>query len=179
MDFWITQNIFPLEIRKEIQKEEKLARRLQGDAARERSVSKMNEVGLKDEKVRSLASGQISPFNVLTIIRVWDRTVDGLFSKVSAIKTSLSNLPGVQYHQCNHFTQARNLFYESFPGWIGGSVREWDLYTESPTLANMMPTTTSFLGDLDEGEAMYYGNNGGDGKGVSNCLKLQGKKRGF
>ena len=23
------------------------------------------------------------------------------------------------------------------------------------------------------------GNNGGDGKGVSNCLKLQGKKRGF
>ena len=161
MDFCITQNIFPLKVREEVRKEEKAVVRLRGDATHGKRYSLWSEVARKEAKIQSLMMGDILPFNVLTVIRTWDKTVDGLSSKMSLLKTALSNLSGCEPHQSTHPARTKNLFFETFPGWLGGRCREWDIYAESDYLANLLPVTSTYIGDLDAGEAIYHGDHGG------------------
>lgn len=157
----ITQNIFPLSIVQEIEKEERQRERLQGDAAHGGRYSLYTSIGRKETKIASLMAGFTLPYNVLTVIRVWDQTIEGLYGKSNAIKTALQNMAGAQYHQCNHGAQAKNIFIETIPGWLGGKTREWDLYAESHYMADLLPLSSTFTGDLDAGEAVYDGTQGG------------------
>ena len=161
MDFCITQNIYPLSIKEEIAKEEHAMGRLHGDQRDFGKYSMLTSIAKKEIKINSLMMGFSLPFNVLTIVRVWDRSVDGLFVKTASVKTAMQNMSGMHYHQANQPAQCKNLFKETLPGWVGGRCREWDLYAESTYLADLVPVSTTFVGDLENGEALYEGGNGG------------------
>jgi hypothetical protein len=160
-DFSITQNIYPLDVKTEIEKEELNLNRLRGDVSYTGKYSMLTSIAKKESKINALMMGFTLPFNVLTVIRAWDATLDGLFVKTSAIKTAMQNMAGMQYHQANHPAQCKNLFKETLPGYLAGKVRQWDLYAESNYLADLLPVSSTFIGDLDRGEALYEGGNGG------------------
>ena len=159
-DFCITQNIFPLNIEKEIKKEEQAIKHLGGNVRNSGNVSLESTIGKKYEKINSLMGGYTMPYKVLTVVRAWSRTLDGLFAKNIAIKTAIRHMNGAKYHQVNHPVQAKGLFFETFPGWTGGSRRGWDLYAENHELAALVPVGNSFSGNLNEAEAFYEGANG-------------------
>lgn len=161
MDFCITQNVYPLKVQAEISKEEKVMPRLRGEATHGGRYSAWTEIAQKEAKINSLMMGNVLPYNVLTVIRVWDRTADGLHGKLSVINTALENMAGTRSHTGNHPFQTKSLFFETFPGWTGGKNRAWDIYAESDYLADLMPATSTYTGDLDAGEAIYHGAQGG------------------
>ncbi len=105
--------------------------------------------------------GNVLPYNVLTVIRVWDRTAEGLHGKLSVLNTAIESMAGTQVHTTNQHHQCKSLFLETMPGWTGGKTRAWDIYAESDYLADLMPATSTYVGDLDAGEALYHGDQGG------------------
>ena len=157
LNYCISQNIYPVDIRQEIDKEEDRIRRLRSDIHNENKLSYEEPIRQKMEKLASLQRGYTFPYKCLTVIRAWDKTIEGLNSRLAALKSSLQNMFGAQYHHCNHPAQANNLFFETFPGWTGGAVRQWDMYAESDYLCDMIPLSSSFNGFLEEGEALYEG----------------------
>lgn len=159
-EYCITMNIYPINVQREIKKEEDMIARLEGDMIHNKKYSLKVSIAKKHRKVEALMMGYTIPFHVLTVIRCWDQSIEGLQAKNAAIKTALQGMNGCQYHQCNHEAQARNVFYETFPGWTGGKVREWDLYAESDYLVDLLPLSNTFTGALETGEALYDGNMG-------------------
>ena len=160
LEYSITQNVFPLSVEREINKAEKKITRLRGDAAMERKHSLLTSAAMLEEKVNALMQGFTKPFKALTVIRVWDRSVDGLIAKNAAIKAALQGMAGAQAHQVNQAAQFRNLLIETVPGWLGGKVREWDLYATSDYLPDLLPMSNTFTGHLDDAEALYEGAQG-------------------
>ncbi len=160
LDYSITQNIYPLSVQKEIEKAEKKINRLKGDAAQEKKHSLLTSAAMLEDKVHSLMQGFTQPFKVLTVVRVWDRRVDGLVAKNAAIKAAFQGMAGAQVHQVNGAAQFRNLLMETVPGWLGGKVREWDLYATSDYLPDLLPMSNTFLGHMETAEALYEGAHG-------------------
>lgn len=159
-DFCITQNIFPLNIEKEIKREEQAIKHLGGNVRNSGNISLESTIEKKHEKIRSLMGGYTMPYKVLTIVRVWATNLNELFAKNIALKTAIQNMNGAKHHQVNQPVQAKSLFFETFPGWTGGSRRGWDLYAENHELAALVPVSNSFSGSLGEAEAFYEGANG-------------------
>ncbi len=159
-DFCITQNIFPLNVEKEIKQEEQAIKHLGGNVQNSGGISLETTIEKKHQKIRSLMGGYTMPYKVMTVVRVWGKTLDELFSKNIALKTAIQNMNGAKYHQVNQAGQAKSLFFETFPGWTGGKRRGWDLYTENNELSALVPVSNSFYGSLKEGEALYEGANG-------------------
>lgn len=159
-DFCITQNIFPLNVEKEIKKEEQAIKHLRGNVKHSGNISLQSTIENKYDKIQSLMDGYTMPYKVMTVVRVWARTLDELFSKNIALKTAIQNMNGAKYHQVNQPVQAKSLFFETFPGWTGGTRRGWDLYAENHELAALIPVSNSFSGSLSQAEALYEGANG-------------------
>jgi hypothetical protein len=158
LDYCITQTIFPLKLAGEIKKAEGEIARLSGDLQHQGKASAAKVIERKQNKVHKLMGGYARPFNVATVIRIWDTTIRGLSSKALAVKTAIQSMNGAQYHQVNHPVEAQRLFYESFPGWTGGKLRGWDLYAESDFMGDMLPMSSTFTGELADAEAIYEGN---------------------
>lgn len=154
-EYSITQNLYPIPIKREIEKEEKLIRRLEGELQRNRSHRAA--INKKETKINSLMLGVTIPFNVMTVIRAWDKSEDGLIAKVSALKTAIQGMRMAQCHQVNHPAQAYNVFFETIPGNLAGKNRAWDLYAEHVWLADLLPMSSTFIGDLNEGQILFEG----------------------
>ncbi len=157
LNYTITQNIFPLSIEKEINKEEKEMEWLEAVALQSKKNSLFSVIAKKERKIQALMDGYILPYEVLTVIRVWEKDLKELSGKMLSIKAALGSMNGTYYHQVNHPAQAQSIFYETFPGWTGGSTRVWDIYAQSDYLADLLPFSSTFLGSLDTGEALYDG----------------------
>lgn len=160
LNYSITQNIYPLKVNAEVKKEEQAIARLSSDLAHQRKVSAESVMERKRTKIGKLMGGYVRPYSVLTVVRIWDRTLRGLNARTLAIKTAIQAMSGAQYHQVNHPVEAQRLFFETFPGWTGGKLRGWDLYGESDFLGDMLPLSSTYVGDLDDAEALYEGNQG-------------------
>ena len=66
---------------------------------------------------------------------------------------------GAQCHQVNQPSQAKSLYFETFPGWTDGNRKDWNLYSENDALSALIPVSNSFSGSLKNGETLYEGNN--------------------
>ena len=157
LDYCITQNILPLSIADELRREKKALKTLVNRAKRE--VGLDVQIRAKNDKINELNMGYTIPSRVLTVVRVWDRTVSGLVEKTSALKSAITAMGGTQYFQVNHPAQAVNLFNETLPGRTGGRVRHWDLYGENRYLADMLPVSSTFTGRLADGDVLMEGNS--------------------
>ena len=155
-NYTITQTIVPLNVEVEINREEKAAEELRKNAAVSKKTSLHATIELKEEKINSLMRGTTKPFNVLTVLRVWDRNPEDLYMKTLALKTAINGMGGMRFHQANQEAQLLGLFFETLPGWTGGSRRAWDMYAENHYLADLMPFSSTFCGS-ERPEAIYEG----------------------
>ena len=159
LDFSITVNIDPLPITREISKEEKEHDRVAGDYASEKKISLLTVMEKKQKKIHALMQGQTIPFHALFLIRVWDKSKDGLNAKASAIKNAINSMNSAQYFESNLPTTSRSLFFQTWPGWTWGRYEHRKLYAEHRYLADMLPVTSTFTGHLKTAEAIYDGPN--------------------
>lgn len=157
-DYVITTNILPKNTREEIEKEERLIERLEGDYASEKKRSLLTSKLKKERKVDELAGGYTRLFSAVQIIRVWDPSPEGLATKCESIKAAVSDMGAQYYHLTNTIT-ARNLFYQTWPGNLYTSYRGYDIEAGNAALACLMPFTSTFTGILDGAEALFYGNS--------------------
>jgi type IV secretion system protein TrbE len=159
LDFTITVNVDPLPVIKEISKEEKEHDRIAGDYASEKKVSLLTVMEKKQRKIHALMQGQTYPFNALFVIRVWDRSKDGLAAKTGVIKNAINAMNSAQYFESNLPSTSKNLFFQTWPGWTWGRYEHRKLYSEHRYLADMLPVTSTFTGHLKTAEAIYDGPN--------------------
>jgi hypothetical protein len=157
LDYAITVNIDPLPITKEISKEEKEHDRVAGDYASEKKISLLTVLEKKQKKIHALMQGQTIPFKALFVIRVWDKSKDGLNAKASAIKNAINSMNSAQYFESNLPSTSKNLFFQTWPGWTWGRYEHRKLYAEHRYLADMLPVTSTFTGHLKTAEAIYDG----------------------
>jgi type IV secretion system protein TrbE len=159
LDYTITVNIDPLPISREISKEEKEHDRIAGDYASEKKVSLLSVMEKKQRKIHALMQGQTIPFNALFVIRVWDKSKDGLAAKTGAVKNAINSMNSAQYFESNLPSTSKNLFFQTWPGWAWGRYEHRKLYSEHRYLADMLPVTSTFTGHLKTAEAIYDGPN--------------------
>jgi hypothetical protein len=157
LDYTITVNIDPLPITKEISKEEKEHDRVAGDYASEKKISLLTVMEKKQRKIAALMQGQTIPFNALFIVRVWDKSKEGLNAKTAALKNAIQSMNAAQYFETNLPTTTKNLFFQTWPGWTWGRYEHRKLYAEHRYLADMLPLTSTFSGHLATAEAIYEG----------------------
>jgi len=157
LDYTITVNIDPLPITQEINKEEKEHDRVAGDYASEKKISLLSVLEKKQKKIHALMQGQTIPFNALFVIRVWDKSKDGLNAKASAIKNAINSMNSAQYFESSLPSTSKNLFFQTWPGWTWGRYEHRKLYSEHRYLADMLPVTSTFTGHLATAEAIYDG----------------------
>ncbi len=72
-----------------------------GDYASEKKISLLTVMEKKQKKIHALMQGQTIPFNALLVIRVWDKTRDGLNAKAGAIKNAINSMNAAQYFESN------------------------------------------------------------------------------
>jgi hypothetical protein len=160
LDYSITVNVYPQSIRREVEKEERGLERLRGDYASEGRHSLLTSIEKKQRKISNLTLGAVHPFAFDFIIRVWDPTPEGLASKTAALKEAIHGMAGADYFEPNLATTSKNLWCQSWPGWIWGKYAHHALYAEDSWLADLLPFSSTFTGHLSGAEAVYDGANG-------------------
>lgn len=157
-DYVITTAFTAKNTREEIAREEKQIHRLAGDMVSEHKHSLATAKRRKETKVEALAEGHMRLFGVLQVIRVWDKTMEGLVSKCEAIKAAVSDLGAQYYHQTRAVT-ARNLFLQTWPGNTFTKYRGYDIELSHQALACVLPFSSTFTGILDGAEALFHGDS--------------------
>jgi hypothetical protein len=160
LDYCLTVNVTPVGSRPEINREEMAAERLRGEYTSRPRASLLVALRRKERKVEALAGGFARPFHVTYVIRVWAPTAEGLREKVAAVQAAVNAMDGAQCFECALPTTAKKLFFATWPGWTHSSYRHRDLYAEDTYLADVLPFSATFTGNLAEAEALYDGSHG-------------------
>ncbi|WP_415907074.1 hypothetical protein [Oleiharenicola sp. Vm1] len=149
-------NIYPQDIEREIEMTRAEREEWLKYVNDPKSYGAADEVKRLGDKISFLQRREILPFRVLWTVKVCAPTIDELNTRSLAVKTALSALDGLEYHQVNEPTQATNLFHETLPGWLGSDYRDWDVYWENKNLRDVLPISSSFTGHLDEQPMAIY-----------------------
>lgn len=156
-DFEIVVNVYPRRSEDVLKKMEYSADHLKGEAAtnqrRERRLSTEAELG--DERVMELTKGHVTPFDVFFAIRIWHKDAETLISQASIAKHAFTRMSSATCHHATHPETARQLWFNTWPGWTFSDYRGYDLTTDDWTAADMLPWSSSFTGRLDRAEALY------------------------
>lgn len=155
LNYTVTLNIEPLPVQAEIAKEQRAYIRLSGQLATTNEVSLETVLNKKKTKIKGLMEGFIRPFRAELIVRTWARTKEALAAQVAALEQAIHSMNGAQYLHAALPTTARNLFYQSWPGWLWGRYDHYKLYAEDQYLADLIPLTTSFSAYASEADALY------------------------
>ena len=157
----ITLNVYPLAVDAEIE-------RLRGEIAElslflgdKKSLGVEHDIANRRARIESLLSSVTIPFKMLFVVRVWDRTQEGLSAKMLAVKSSLYRIEGAEFMQVTSRARAVRLFHETIPGHLGSDYRGWDIYVENRNLVDLMPISATFTGHLGEEQALYDSPAGG------------------
>jgi hypothetical protein len=159
-EYSITMNVYPKRIDKVIEKEERHIQRLQIDAVSERKQSLVTDMVAKQEKVTELQQGKVIPLSCLYVVRLWHRDPDVLAARCASLKNAFTSMGGAVAHHGTIPENARQLFFQTWPGWTYGTYRGFDLSAEDSYLADMIPWSATFTGHLQQAEAIYNGARG-------------------
>ncbi len=157
-DFGITMNVVPLDVTREIEREESEIERLRKgiqNGAQQRAVTTLNQ---KIQRVQLLAANEAVPFRAQMIIRVWDATHEGLQTKLAILKSAMTRMQLAKSYYPVFPTSARNYFRASFPGWCWDQCQDFCHLIEDAPLSNLLPVCGSPV--VHEAEALYDGANG-------------------
>jgi hypothetical protein len=151
----ITLAVRPLPVGGEIDRLRREIDELSAFLSDRRAAGVENDIRLRHARIDSLLSSVTIPFNLLFVVRVWADTPEGIAAKALAMRTALQGVDGAEFMQVSNAAQARHLFYETIPGYLGGTYRGWDIYVENHNLADLMPISSTFTGHLGEAQALY------------------------
>ena len=117
LDYSITVNIRPLDVMKEIEKEEGAYEKLQNTIQHSPKLRMLAAMQKKGQKISRLMSNEVLPYQAQFIIRCWDQDKAGLRAKLAALRSAITKLNGAKYYDPALPTSSRNYFYSSLPGW--------------------------------------------------------------
>jgi len=159
LDYRVTVNLTPVSARGEVKREERAIERLSGEYSQQRRHSLLVALRKKERKVENLSGGFAHPFLVTYVVRVWATTREELRQKVSAVQAAIQAMDGAQYFESGLPAAAKKLFFATWPGWTQSSYRHRELYAEDAYLADLLPFSSTFVGDLQTAEALYDGSH--------------------
>ncbi len=159
LDYSITVNIRPLDVMKEIEKEEGAYEKLQNTIQHSPKLRMLAAMQKKGQKISRLMSNEVLPYQAQFIIRCWDAEKSGLRAKMAALRSAISKLGGAKYYDPALPTSNRNYFYAAIPGWSWDKYQDFSHYIEDANLANLLPVSATPTGDLADAEAIYDGAN--------------------
>lgn len=161
-----TLNCYPLNVQAEVKKTEIELKRLKRNVTKDEKESADTMAQKKRNKIAALQNGYARPFSALPVIRVWDSDLEVLQAKLMVVKEAIVHMNGARYFHVEEPAAAKNLFFETLPGRLGGRYRDWDLFAlggADPTvcfLQDLVPLSASFNGHMEEGEVIYDGSDG-------------------
>src|SRR5262249_7408837 len=85
---------------------------------------------------------------------------DQLAARCASLKNAFISMGGAVVHHATIPENARQLFFQTWPGWTYGTYRAFDLPAEDSYLADMIPWSATFTGHLEGAEAIYNGARG-------------------
>ena len=167
IDYEITVNLRPLDTRKLIEREERESQALQRQEVDDQekqgitSPSRRSTVRLKEALVDKLSGGLSRFFAVTFAVRVWAPNEILLTARMSAIKTGALGMKNMRVLEQHLPPTALDLLYLTLPGnaFHRYAARETEIADEH--LANLIPFSASFNGDLDQPQALYRSSDGG------------------
>jgi len=161
LDYSITVNLYPQNIRKEIGRAERSLERVRGDYAAEGKFSLLTSKEIKEQRIRNLARGDVVPFLYDYVVHVWDSTEDGLISKTRQIEAAFGQMEDAQCWTSNISSAAttKNIWFQTWPGWLWGKYTHHADSGLDEWLADMLPFSSTFTGHLKDAEALYDGSN--------------------
>jgi hypothetical protein len=161
LDYAITVNLYPQNIRSEITKAEKSLERVRGDYAAEGKHSLLTSKEVKEQRIKNLAQGDVVPLLYDYVVHVWDATEDGLISKTRQIETAFGQMEDAQCWTSNVSSAAttKNIWFQTWPGWVWGKYTHHADSGLDEWLADILPFSSTFTGHLDGAEALYDGSN--------------------
>jgi len=161
LDYAITVNLYPQNVRREINKAEKSLERVRGDYVAEHKHSLLTSKEVKEQRIKELTQGDVVPIYYDFVVHVWDATEEGLISKTRQIEIAFGQMEDAQCWTSNVSSAAttKNMWFQTWPGWL------WGKYTHHADdgldewLADLLPFSSTFTGHLEGTEALYDGSN--------------------
>jgi hypothetical protein len=162
-DYELTLNIYPLATAQVVKKLEDTAnfQAIEAKDTPKRAWSLGTQVKMAAERIEELERGQVLPVNVFVALRLWARDPETVISRAAVVKNAFVSMAGSLAHHATNPETARQLWYNTWPGWTYSSYRGYDLATDDYTAAELLPWTASFTGRLENAEALYDSSNGG------------------
>jgi len=161
LDYAITVNLYPQNVRKEINRAERSLERVRGDYAAEGKQSLLTSKAVKEERIRHLAQGDVVPISYDYVVHVWADSEAELISKTRQIETAFGAMEDAQCWTSNLSSAAttKNVWFQTWPGWLWGKYTHHADNGLDEWLADMLPFSSTFTGHLDGAEALYDGSN--------------------
>jgi type IV secretion system protein TrbE len=162
-DFEITVNVYPQKTSEVVEAIEKTANQLQGEVRTQpkRTHSLATQLEMAKERISDLERGNVVAMNVFFVLRLWHCEADALISRASIARNAFSSMAGTTCHYATNAETARQLWFQTWPGWTFGAYRGYDLPTDDHTAAELLPWSATFAGRLDNAEALYDSPKGG------------------
>lgn len=162
LDYAITVNLYPQNVRREIARAEKSLERVRGDYAAEGKHSLLTSKEVKEQRIHHLAQGDVVPIRYDFVVHVWDDTEEGLISKTRQIEAAFGQMEDAQSWTSNISSAAttKNVWMQTWPGWLWGKYEHHADSGLDEWLADMLPFSSTFTGHLLGAEALYDGSNG-------------------
>ncbi len=163
VDYELTLNIYPRRSDEVIRETEKVADQLMGDIQTDpkRAFSLAAQLDMARSRIQELERGHYHPFRLYFALRLWSKDADTLVSRVGVVKNSFISMAGAKCYHATNAETARQLWYQTWPGWTYGTYRGYDLMTDDEVVAQLIPWSASFTGRLDRAEALYDSAHGG------------------
>ena len=163
VDYEITLNLYPEKVSKVVDAIEKSANQLAGEVKTQpkktHSLSTQHQMAV--ERIAELERGTVIPFRAFLAVRLWHKSSDVLVSRAGVVRNAFTSMSGAQCHWAVNAETARQLFFQTFPGWTYSSYTGYQLSTDDWTAAELLPWSASFTGRLDGAEALYDSARGG------------------
>ena len=162
-DYELTVNVYPRNPDKVIRQVEQAANQLEGEVHTDRKhkYSLAEQHKMAAEKIAEIERGNALPVDVFFVLRLWDKDPEVVVSRASIAQNAFGSMSGATCHWATNAETARQLFYQTWPGWTFGDYRGYDLPTDDATAAELLPWSATFAGRLEQAEALYDSPNGG------------------
>ena len=122
LDYSVTVNLYPQNVRKEISRAERSLERVRGDYAAEGRQSLLTSKAVKEERIKHLAQGDVVPISYDYVVHVWADSEAELISKTRQIETAFGAMEDAQCWTSNLSSAAttKNVWFQTWPGWVWG-----------------------------------------------------------
>jgi hypothetical protein len=162
-DFEIALSLYPQKPAEVVKAFEKTANQLAGEVRTQpkRTYSLATQLEMAKERIADLERGVVLPVNVFFALRLWHKDADTLISRTSVARNAFVSMAGSTCHWATNAETARQLWFQTWPGWTFSSYRGYDLPTDDQTAAELLPWSATFTGRLDQAEALYDSPKGG------------------